>query len=153
MVEAGPLGPYRHPDLGRWSIARMRIWARSTNWRSTPKIAAWFTWCSTSAPSGARGTSCLRCLGRSSNSTPLNKLILNVDKEKLKTAPGFEKDDKRPDFSDTLLIRPRGDRAFLAHRRSKIKSQGKEGMYFGYMVAAGCSLWLLFIAFLWQQFL
>ena len=31
-----------------------------------------------------------------------NKLILNVDKEKLKTAPGFEKDDKWPDFSDTL---------------------------------------------------
>ncbi len=30
-----------------------------------------------------------------------NKLILNVDKEKLKTAPGFEKDDKWPDFSDT----------------------------------------------------
>ena len=31
-----------------------------------------------------------------------NKLILNVDKEKLKTAPGFEKGDKWPDFSDTL---------------------------------------------------
>lgn len=31
-----------------------------------------------------------------------NKLILNVDKEKLKTAPGFEKDDKWPDFSDTV---------------------------------------------------
>jgi hypothetical protein len=31
-----------------------------------------------------------------------NKLILNVDKEKLKTAPGFEKDGKWPDFSDTL---------------------------------------------------
>ena len=31
-----------------------------------------------------------------------NKLILNVDKEKLKTAPGFEKDDKWPDFSDKL---------------------------------------------------
>ncbi len=30
-----------------------------------------------------------------------NKLILNVDKEKLKTAPGFEKDEKWPDFSDT----------------------------------------------------
>jgi len=31
-----------------------------------------------------------------------NKLILNVDREKLKTAPGFEKDDKWPDFSDTV---------------------------------------------------
>ena len=31
-----------------------------------------------------------------------HKLILNVDKEKLKSAPGFEKDDKWPDFSDTL---------------------------------------------------
>ena len=31
-----------------------------------------------------------------------NKLILNVDKEKLKNAPGFEKDDKWPDFTDTL---------------------------------------------------
>ena len=31
-----------------------------------------------------------------------NKLILNVDKEKLQTAPGFEKGDKWPDFSDTL---------------------------------------------------
>ena len=31
-----------------------------------------------------------------------HKLILNVDKEKLKTAPGFEKDGKWPDFSDTL---------------------------------------------------
>ena len=31
-----------------------------------------------------------------------NKLILNVDKEKLKTAPGFEKGDKYPDFWDTL---------------------------------------------------
>jgi sporulation protein YlmC with PRC-barrel domain len=31
-----------------------------------------------------------------------NKLILNVDKEKLKTAPGFEKEDKWPDFSDML---------------------------------------------------
>jgi sporulation protein YlmC with PRC-barrel domain len=31
-----------------------------------------------------------------------HKLILNVDKEKLKTAPGFEKGDKWPDFSDTL---------------------------------------------------
>ena len=41
------------------------------------------------------------------------KLILNVDKEKLKTAPGFEKDDKWLDFSATLLIGPRGDRAFL----------------------------------------
>jgi len=29
------------------------------------------------------------------------KLILNVDKEKLKAAPGFEKSDKWPDFSDT----------------------------------------------------
>ena len=31
-----------------------------------------------------------------------NKLILNVDKEKLQTAPGFEESDKWPDFSDTL---------------------------------------------------
>ena len=31
-----------------------------------------------------------------------NKLILNVDKEKLKAAPGFEKGDKWPDFKDTL---------------------------------------------------
>lgn len=31
-----------------------------------------------------------------------NKLILNVEKEKLKAAPGFEKDDKWPDFSDML---------------------------------------------------
>jgi len=30
------------------------------------------------------------------------KLILNVDKEKLKSAPGFEKGDKWPDFKDTL---------------------------------------------------
>ena len=30
-----------------------------------------------------------------------NKLILNVDKEKLKTAPGFEEGEKWPDFSDT----------------------------------------------------
>ncbi len=29
-----------------------------------------------------------------------NKLILNVDKEKLKTAPGFDKDAKWPDFAD-----------------------------------------------------
>ncbi len=28
------------------------------------------------------------------------KLILNVDKEKLETAPGFEKDSKWPDFAD-----------------------------------------------------
>jgi hypothetical protein len=35
-------------------------------------------------------------------STTENKLILNVDKEKLKTAPGFEKGDEWPDFSDTL---------------------------------------------------
>ncbi len=35
-----------------------------------------------------------------------HKLILNVDREKLKTAPGFQKDDDWPDFSDTLLIRP-----------------------------------------------
>ena len=34
-----------------------------------------------------------------------NKLILNVDKEKLKTAPGFDKDGKWPDFSDTTLGR------------------------------------------------
>ncbi len=31
-----------------------------------------------------------------------NKLILNVDKEKLKLAPGFEESDNWPDFSDTL---------------------------------------------------
>jgi sporulation protein YlmC with PRC-barrel domain len=35
-------------------------------------------------------------------STTEHKLILNVDKEKLKTAPGFEKDDKWPDFADKL---------------------------------------------------
>ena len=29
-----------------------------------------------------------------------NKLILNVDKEKLKAAPGFEQDAKWPDFAD-----------------------------------------------------
>lgn len=29
-----------------------------------------------------------------------NKLILNVDKEKLKAAPGFDKDEKWPDFAD-----------------------------------------------------
>ena len=31
-----------------------------------------------------------------------NNLVLNVDKEKLKTASGFEKDEKWPDFSDPL---------------------------------------------------
>jgi sporulation protein YlmC with PRC-barrel domain len=31
-----------------------------------------------------------------------NKLVLNVDKEKLKAAPGFEKGDKWPDFKDQL---------------------------------------------------
>jgi hypothetical protein len=31
-----------------------------------------------------------------------NKLILNVDREKLNAAPGFEKGDKRLDFNDTL---------------------------------------------------
>ncbi len=31
-----------------------------------------------------------------------NKLILNVNKEKLKQAPGFEESDNWPDFSDTL---------------------------------------------------
>jgi sporulation protein YlmC with PRC-barrel domain len=35
-------------------------------------------------------------------STTENNLILNVDKEKLKTAPGFDEGDKWPDFSDTL---------------------------------------------------
>jgi sporulation protein YlmC with PRC-barrel domain len=30
------------------------------------------------------------------------KLILNVDREKLVAAPGFEKGDKWPDFKDTL---------------------------------------------------
>ena len=29
-----------------------------------------------------------------------NKLILNVDKEKLEAAPGFDKDAKWPDFAD-----------------------------------------------------
>ena len=29
-----------------------------------------------------------------------HKLILNVDKEKLKAAPGFDKDAKWPDFAD-----------------------------------------------------
>jgi len=29
-----------------------------------------------------------------------NKLVLNVDKEKLKSAPGFERDAKWPDFAD-----------------------------------------------------
>jgi sporulation protein YlmC with PRC-barrel domain len=29
-----------------------------------------------------------------------NKLILNVDKEKLKAAPGFDRDAKWPDFAD-----------------------------------------------------
>jgi hypothetical protein len=29
-----------------------------------------------------------------------NKLILNVDKEKLKAAPGFDQDAKWPDFAD-----------------------------------------------------
>jgi sporulation protein YlmC with PRC-barrel domain len=29
-----------------------------------------------------------------------NKLILNVDKEKLKSAPGFDQDAKWPDFAD-----------------------------------------------------
>jgi hypothetical protein len=33
-----------------------------------------------------------------------HKLILNVDKEKLNIAPGFEKGDKWPDFSDTLRV-------------------------------------------------
>ena len=31
-----------------------------------------------------------------------NKLILNVEKDKLKAAPGFEKGDKWPDFSDRV---------------------------------------------------
>ena len=35
-------------------------------------------------------------------STTENKIILNVDKEKLKAAPGFEKGDKWPDFSDKI---------------------------------------------------
>lgn len=35
-------------------------------------------------------------------STTENKLVLNVDKEKLKAAPGFEKGDKWPDFKDKL---------------------------------------------------
>lgn len=34
-----------------------------------------------------------------------NKLILNVDKEKLMTAPGFYESDTWPDFSDTLWER------------------------------------------------
>lgn len=32
--------------------------------------------------------------------TTENKLVLNVDREKLKAAPGFEKDAKWPDFAD-----------------------------------------------------
>jgi hypothetical protein len=32
--------------------------------------------------------------------TTENKLILNVDKEKLKAAPGFDPDAKRLDFAD-----------------------------------------------------
>ena len=32
--------------------------------------------------------------------TTENKLILNVDKEKLKAAPGFDQDAKWPDFAD-----------------------------------------------------
>lgn len=35
-------------------------------------------------------------------STTENKLILNVEKEKLKEAPGFEKGDAWPDFSDKM---------------------------------------------------
>ena len=35
-------------------------------------------------------------------STTENKLILNVDKEKLTAAPGFEKGDNWPDFKDKL---------------------------------------------------
>jgi len=31
-----------------------------------------------------------------------NKLILNVDKKKLETAPGFDKDAKWPDFADRI---------------------------------------------------
>jgi len=31
---------------------------------------------------------------------PANKLMLNVDKEKLKAAPGFDQDAKWPDFAD-----------------------------------------------------
>ena len=33
-------------------------------------------------------------------STTENKLILNVDKERLETAPGFDQDAKWPDFTD-----------------------------------------------------
>lgn len=33
-------------------------------------------------------------------STTENKLVLNVDKERLKDAPGFEKDSMWPDFAD-----------------------------------------------------
>ena len=29
-----------------------------------------------------------------------NKLVLNVDKERLRTAPGFDENDKWPDFAD-----------------------------------------------------
>ena len=32
--------------------------------------------------------------------TPENKLVLNVDKEKLKAAPGFDQDAEWPDFAD-----------------------------------------------------
>ena len=34
-------------------------------------------------------------------STTENKLILNIDKDKLEKAPGFEENEKWPDFSDT----------------------------------------------------
>jgi hypothetical protein len=39
---------------------------------------------------------------REEQETCEHKLILNVDKEKLGTAPGFEKGETWPDFSDTL---------------------------------------------------
>jgi len=31
-----------------------------------------------------------------------NKLVLNVDKQRLETAPGFDRDDEWPDFSDRI---------------------------------------------------
>jgi hypothetical protein len=50
------------------------------------------------------------------------KLILNVDKEKLKTAPVFDKDTQWPDFSDTLWGRSIYDYAPLDFVGSTIRS-------------------------------
>jgi hypothetical protein len=68
-----------------------------------PKMIAYFTWCSPSGTFWARLTSLFALSWKAFEfSTTENKLILNVDKEKLKTGPGFEKGDEWPDFSDTL---------------------------------------------------